>query len=275
MCCFSQPVQLVSNTNIFGRATGRGTQVLAYAMSVGASEDMAMVLPIPSPAQSPEDAVRFVNLEGYPRFFDDMRSGFPEMMLVAGFAPQAAAPAARLAVHDVGAFEASFVPTQGDFARLDPRFVLSPRVWDNLPGYRDWGFAVFKLKGFAGSTRPSTRTDFHPMAFEFSTRYPNHVFFPTVHVHDGQVHSTATFDHALYCQVSPAAGEDLLARTRPEPFAIPGTPPRQVPEWERSVQPAGGFIQAGSALGLVDANAVVYRRLIAGPAPNGDHWAPS
>jgi hypothetical protein len=274
MCCFSRSVRLVSNTSIFGRATGRGSQMLVYAMSVGASEALAMVLPIPAPPRSPEGAVRFINLEGYPRFFEDLRSGFPELAMGAfGPPPLAAAPAARLAVHDVGAFEASFVPTQPDFARLDPRFVLPPRVWQKLPGYQDWGFAVFKLKGFGGSAQRASHAHFHPMAFEFQTRYPNHVFFPTVHVHDGEVHPTAAFDHALYCQVSPAAGQNLLARTRPEPFPIPNTPPRHVPEWERSVQPAGAFVHTESAFEIVDPSAVVYRRLIAGPAPNGDHWA--
>jgi hypothetical protein len=40
----------------------------------------------------------------------------------------------------------------------------------------------------------------HPMAFEFPTRQPSWMFFPTVHVHDGAVHPTATFAHRLYAQ---------------------------------------------------------------------------
>jgi hypothetical protein len=42
--------------------------------------------------------------------------------------------------------------------------------------------------------------DVHPMAFTFPQRKPGVLFFPTVHVHDGQVHEQADFDHWLYCQ---------------------------------------------------------------------------
>ena len=52
------------------------------------------------------------------------------------------------------------------------------------------------------------------------------LFFPTVHVHDGELHSTARFDHALYYQITsdatPAArgpdGAALAARTAYEPI---------------------------------------------------------
>jgi hypothetical protein len=63
-----------------------------------------------------------------------------------------------------------------------------------LPAYADYGFAVFKLK--AG------KKNIHPMAFEFPNREKGSLFFPTVHIHDGKVHLTAHFDHALYCQPS-------------------------------------------------------------------------
>ena len=83
--------------------------------------------------------------------FDDLKKAFPMSMMQpasrGGFgllAVVAAPPPLR--VHDVGLFEASFVPTLADFERLDPRFRLSPGVWEQLPQYRDWGFAVFKLK---------------------------------------------------------------------------------------------------------------------------------
>jgi hypothetical protein len=38
------------------------------------------------------------------------------------------------------------------------------------------------------------------MGIEFTTRHPNAVYFPTVHIHDGQVHPTEHFDHSLYLQ---------------------------------------------------------------------------
>ncbi len=54
------------------------------------------------------------------------------------------------------------------------------------------------------------------MAFAFSTRMPETLFFPTVHVHDGRYHETAHFDHILFCQAK-----------------------RDVHDWEKSFQPLG------------------------------------
>jgi hypothetical protein len=74
MCCFSGSVEVVADTKIFARsATGsRDGQVLVYSMTYAASADLAMVLPLPVPPNPSENAVTFVNLEGYPDFFRDM-----------------------------------------------------------------------------------------------------------------------------------------------------------------------------------------------------------
>src|SRR5208282_3784680 len=98
------------------------------------------------------------------------------------------------------------VPTMDDWDRLDERFRLPTGVFDGVPQYRDYGFAVFKLK----ATRPKSWLAFlgldfssqaiHPMAFEFPRADPDRLFFPTVHVHDGKFHPTAYFDHTLYFQ---------------------------------------------------------------------------
>lgn len=254
MCCFSGKVERVSGTRIFARALGNA-QALVYSMNVSASAEVAMVLPIPVPARSAEDAVRFVSLERYPDFFEDVRRAFPMEAQAKGpflsrsFAPQPA----TLVVHEVGDFEASFVPTIGDFDRLDRRFALPRQVWDRLPQYADWGFAVFKLKGFDRSWfakfspwSPPPRS-FHPMAFVFPRRDPQHLFFPTVHVHDGEVHDEAEFDHALYLQGSPSG-------------------------WELG-DTAGRYVDVSRAEGLVDAEAPVHRRVLLGRHRNADVWA--
>lgn len=145
MCCFSGDVSQVADTQIFARASG-DEQILVYSMSILANHEVAMILPLPVPPQSPEDAVRFINLESYPTFFRDLDALFERVML-GGNPRNAPAPAGpRLVVHNVGKFEASFVPTIADFARLDPRFRLPATLWQELPQYSDWGFAVFKLK---------------------------------------------------------------------------------------------------------------------------------
>src|SRR5437879_5366177 len=77
MCCFSGKVQLVADTNIFARAAKDGRQFLVYSMRLDTKSEVAMILPIPVPKASKEDAVRFINLEKYPDIFDELRKGFP------------------------------------------------------------------------------------------------------------------------------------------------------------------------------------------------------
>jgi hypothetical protein len=285
MCIFagSSPsaIEAVSNTNIFARMIAPGAQVLVYAMTVAAAEDVAMILPVPVPPNPREDALRFINLEPYPRFFDDLRRAFPSTIpgALGGYSGPAPRAPATLAVHDVGAFEASFVPALADFARLDRRFTLPASTWDRLPIYRDWGFAVFKLRGFDRGLRAllsrSARTarTIHPMAFAFPTRHPGALFFPTVHVHDGQVHESAPFNHALYCQLPDAVGARLL---REVPQARPGGPPSAVvvPVWATSGAPAATFVDASRSAGTVEPSAALYRRFVVGAHPNQDWWIP-
>jgi hypothetical protein len=97
-------------------------------MSVATQSDVAMVLPLPVPTGCADDAVRFIDMSSWPKFF------------------------------------------------------------------AEWGYAVVKLGPLA------QLTGIHPMALEFPRRDPERVFFPTVHVHDGEVHPRAKFDHQLYCQ---------------------------------------------------------------------------
>jgi hypothetical protein len=139
------------------------------------------------------------------------------MLAFGGMPAPRAAP--KLVVHQVGKFEASFVPSPKDFSRLDARFRMPPGVLDKLTQYRDWGFAVFQLKDFDGEQgvfakikrafgggekkrdpREPKEETIHPMAFTFPRRDLSTVFFPTMHVHDGEVHDQAHFDHTLYVQ---------------------------------------------------------------------------
>jgi hypothetical protein len=209
MCCFSAahpaswidrifrgaPAPLhVSNTSIFARFAGPETQLLVYSMKLAVGAEVAMILPLPTLPTAGEDALSFVDLQKHPKFFDDLAFLFAPPMaqaparggMLAFGAPQ------TLKVHKVGSFVASFVPQRRDFSRLDPRFRLPDAALDALPDARDFGFAVFQLE--------KGEHTIHPMAMRFRTRDPQRLFFPTVHVHDGTVHATADFDHALYFQ---------------------------------------------------------------------------
>lgn len=247
MCCFSAPVKHVSDTSIFVRNAGGARQFLVYGMSFVASEDLAMVLPLPVPPRTPEDGVRFISLEKCSEFFKVMASGFPPRpapRAPAGFSLGGGSLAVTLKVHAVGGFEASFVPTLGDFGRLDPRFRLPGEVWDQLPQYGDYGFAVFKLRA---KGRP---VDVHPMAFEFPRRDPDAFFVPTVHIHDGRYRPLARFDHDIYCQTGNGSSTDAGL--------------------EPSSGPARTFMNHKCMDDLVDGEAAVFRQTLRGSYRNAD-----
>jgi len=247
MCCFSRPVELVADTNIFAHSSKEGRQFLVYSMRISAKEDLAMVLPIPVPKGVKEDAVRFISLEKYPDFFKDLKAGFPQPQsasrrpTLGGVPP----PTKKLEVVNVGSYEASFVPTVQDFDRLDERFRLPAGTWDKLPLYKEYGFAVFKLKKGAAVI--------HPMAFEFPRKDPRQLFFPTVHIHDGQVHATAGFDHLLYCQRSADRALKLI-------------------DWRESPQLARMFMKIEKAQGLFNPDGHCYQKMLRGKLRNQDTW---
>jgi hypothetical protein len=244
MCICSKTAEL-SNTNIFARAGKDGRQFLVYSMVIKAAEELALILPIPTPKASKEDAVKFIALDKYEDFFDEMRKGWPAPRGDGGKAPgnSLGGKDDKLKVVEVGSFVASFVPTQKDFERVDEKFKMPEDVWKKLPQYKDWGFAVFQLK--------KGEKKVHPMAFDFPRAEAKKLFFPTVHVHDGKVEEKADFDHTLYLQAS--GGENIL-------------------DWEESAQPAELFMtKLEKAQGIVDKDHV-YRKTMKGKLKNEDTW---
>ncbi len=257
MCFFSDdeghaPGLTIHDTRIFARGDGP-RQWLAYSLYLETAGDVAMILPLPVPAGAPEDAAVFVDLSPYPTLFADlatcMAGGHPPEdpddsdCLLADDAPP------PLRVHEVGSFVASYVPTLADFARLDPRFRLPQTIWDALPGYADWGFAVIQF-------RPGSHQN-HPIALHFPRRWPDRIYFPTTHVHDGQLHPEATFDHMLYYQgmIRPARHGAASERAG----------------WSFARAPTDRFIDLDRAAGLVDGQPLESLRYH-GLRPNEDVW---
>lgn len=276
MCCFSGrrgAVVKVEGTRIFARAAGGAEQVLVYEMKVAFREPVAMVLPLPVAPGRGDHAVRFVSLEGYTRFFDDLDMAFPSLTLglpkSQSLLSRRVGRQSSLVVHQVGDFVASYVPGREDFERLDPRFRLAPGVLDALPQVSDWGFAVFQLATrdsrsfFAkllGAGKPPTAR-VHPMALLFPRRDPSRLFFPTIHVHDGQVHPRAHFDHALYAQLSPGSSGSSSS-------AIPGE------SWVPAFQQAEQVMRIEQCRDLVLAGAPLFKQSIVGEHSNQDSYLP-
>lgn len=252
MCCFSRPVRFVGGTNIFARGLPSGQQLLVYAMNVELDEELAMILPLPVALPAGERDVTFFNLEGEERLFTELNAAFPPL----GPQPLARSPvpiqAAKLEVLDVGAYVASFVPSPADFARLDERFRLPSGFLAALPRYADYGFAVFQLKPKRGFLGGRKRQAVQPMALSFPRREARSLFFPTVHVHDGQVPRHAQFDHALYCQV-----DGVLERTL---------------GWERSNAPLGQHVTGVESRKLIDAASGGSATSLWGELSNDDVW---
>jgi hypothetical protein len=249
MCCFSGPVKSVHSTNIFARVGDGDRQFIVYSMSVDAPADLAMILPLPVKTPAGEKDAHFIDLHDMSDFFMQVdRCFLPPRLASQGRYDIAPAGAAipKFEVVQVGNFDASFVPTEQDFSRLDERFRLPNDAWKKLPEYKDFGFAVFKLK--AG------HATIDPMAFSFPRRNQNSLFFPTVHIHDGEVHSNAAFEHALYCQEHPDEHLKLWG------------------EWQESRGHPRRFVFVEKTKGIVAPDQHCYKRELRGNLPNKDTY---
>src|SRR5690606_23625705 len=109
MCIFAaehQEAIRVATTNIFARLRDGG-QLLVYSMRLDAPHEVAMIVPIPMAAGVGERGFRFIDLTGWGRFFEVLELCFPKSLVLSA----QAAPPSTLAVHRVGSYEASFVPS--------------------------------------------------------------------------------------------------------------------------------------------------------------------
>lgn len=248
MCCFTDPMQFVGATRIFARGDG-DWQVVAYEMVFQSEAPVAMVLPLPVMPTNDESSLRFIDLSGYPEFFRHLHLSF------AGWKSRGGSDGGLrdLTVHRVGQFEASFAPNRKAFSRLDARFRITDHLLDRLGDVRDYGFAVFQLSPSAEPQRA------HPMAFAYRRRDRGELVFPTLHIHDGEVHPEAKFDHALYWQAERAPDRD--------DWLIPS---RGRFRWEWPVTHPSRFLDASRTAGVFNPSQGLYRAAIEGTRANAD-----
>ena len=245
----------MNNTQIFARKTASNKQFVVYQMNYESAQRNAMILPIPVRRPAREDSLRFIDLSHYESFFDDLASGFP-WRRQGGIGCSAAGPPAadeQLRLFKVGNYIASFVPTLAEFSRLDERFTLPQATWAKIPQYQHYGFAVFQLA--EGALKP------HPMAFDFESEHRN-LYFPTMHIHDGEVHPTEEFDHVLYLQHagidSEVSGYENCEANDQSTGLI------------RSERNAQEFANTDDARGILIGNLLVHKKIIRGNHENVD-----
>ncbi len=100
------------------------------------------------------------------------------------------------------------------------------------------------------------------MAFEFPSRLNDQIFFPTVHIHDGEVHEIEEFDHTLYLQHESFDGTvDVYVNDDVVDNAT---------GMVRSKVQAGKFCNTELTRGIVQPNLLLHRREIRGRHTNQD-----
>ncbi len=198
MCIFSQKVSGVNSTKIFARKVSvdrTANQLLAYQMhyeALTSGYDLAMILPIPVPHGTEEDSVIFFDFSETTDFFKRLDDLFPKQKSMSRGLTKSVTLRSELKLARVGSFNVSFSPTISDMDRLNKCFTLPMTTWDKIPQYEDYGFVVVQLARDA--------TDIHPVAFSFPTRFDDALYFPTLHIHDNEVHRTEKFNHSLFAQ---------------------------------------------------------------------------
>lgn len=236
MCMMIAPAN-VQSTRIFATLSA-GKQVLVYEAAITTASVNAMVLPIP--IRSPSTPIALLDLSAHSRFFTSLYVNFVDTRPPpppAFGAPPGASPPRVLEVVTIGSFEASIVPALDDFSRLDARFHLPPGLRAVLATrYADWAFVVYQLA-------PGNIL-LHPFGVTFESRWTKHLFFPTVHVHDGQsAPPGAFFAHSFFAQ-----GAKLHYQMRPRPQILPLDPllaEHALPDFVNLVRP----LDCGSQFG--------------------------
>jgi hypothetical protein len=201
MCIISDTVKHVAQTKLFTCPYNKNSrQMTVYSNKVHSLSDTnTMILPVPNP-----NSIEFVNLEKYPKFFDDCENSFYRIPSYSynAYATRSlecgiASLSAPLKVHSVGSYDVSIVNHVPEFSRLNPLyFTIGDNLIDMLSKTygSEFGYLVCKLK--------EGDHDYHPFAYTHDLHTNSKVFLPTLHYHLHEYSSSskkyADWDHLIY-----------------------------------------------------------------------------
>ena len=182
MCVINGPVTSVNATKILAIPSNDGTrQFTVYANKVDTAADNAMILPVPFP-----DSVKFHDLSTYSEIFADLDKCFESTQRLSR---RLSNSRSVLAVHRVGSYEASIVPSLDDFDRLSDTFKLSLDVATMLTA--DYTSIQGSPAGFIVCKLNQGAHDYHPFAYSHN-RPCEKLFIPTKHFHSHGSEGTST-----------------------------------------------------------------------------------
>lgn len=266
MCCFSRPVESVSNTEILVCDAGaRQLTVYGNRVQLRGGAPTAMILPVPCTAAhraTPECGIKVYDMSAAGPLFARLATLFPSHG-TRGFGLETMlgrADTSPLEVRRSGSYRFTIVPSLADFGRLrhevfgmDP---ASPLATLFAAHYSD-GFAFLVCIMDASAA-------FAPIAYEHDMHARGAVFVPTRHYHgDGAPEAVAhDWDHAIVslgCVGAEAGAEASGYRDADGGIEL------------AAYLGAGGVALPFPVPSRVHAS-VLHRRVIKGSAPNDDIW---
>lgn len=218
MCIINEEVDDVNSTQIYASLDKSGKrQLTIYSNKIVTEKDNAMILPVPNP-----QSVSFVDLSDYTSIFDDFQRSFIKRLTLSNTSKSRGFPSMNcvndtLAVHNVGSYQASIVPSLSDFNKLDKSiFTINPEVFTILQkNYSStFGYIVCKLKKGTHAYHPFAYThdtymienQFSLMDLFYNKQKKPLLFIPTrhyhTHVHFSHKNNNSEFvddwDHIIY-----------------------------------------------------------------------------
>ncbi len=244
MAVFAPPTQKTWDARFFARMH-LVRQVLVFQLSLKA-ESTAVLLPLPTASLS-QQAARFIDLSGYPSFFEDLDQLVhkPEPHQAAEGLVEAPQPAPAVRPE-----RARFVPSVRDLKKVDPHFSLLQSLWAARPVYKDYGFAIIWVRA-RGPGRLG------PIALEFQTRSTDALYFPGVFAQGGSAPSQARYDHRFFGQRSEDQTHYGWSRSQTEAAAV---------------LDQGRLLMSSQTTHLIEPGDLVYWKDVRGDFPNQDFW---